>query len=304
LYSPHAPSTACLTNTALNFVMNALKEGWFSELGSMWPGQCFSIEVDEVLFEGTSKFQDVVLFTSQVYGKVLVLDGVIQYTEKDEFAYQEMIAHLPLFAHPDPKKVLIIGGGDGGVLREVCKHSGVEKIDMCEIDELVVELSKEHFPDNYKALDDPRVELIIDDGVKFMETKEDEYDVIIVDSSDPVGPAEFLFEKPFYIKMKNALREGGIVCTQGECMWIHADIISRLISQSKQLFSTAEYAYTTIPTYPCGQIGFCICSKRDSSSSQPNREVDIEGLKYYTPELHKTSFVLPKFMADALNQNN
>jgi len=276
--------------------MNKLGQGWFSEFGTMWPGQCLSLEVEEVLFEGKSDFQDVLVFKSKTYGTVLALDGVIQLTERDEFAYQEMIVHLPLCAHPNPKKVLIIGGGDGGVLREVCKHECVEEIVMCEIDKMVPEVSKKYLPTVSTHFDDPRLTLHIADGCKFLAEKDGEFDVIIVDSSDPVGPAEVLFEKPFYQAMKKALREGGLVCTQAECLWLHIDIISNLVKQSKELFKTAEYAYTTIPTYPSGQIGFVICSLRDNyTASVPQRKLPSDKLKYYNDKIHSAAFVLPEF---------
>jgi len=276
--------------------MNKLAQGWFSELGVMWPGQCMSLEVEEVLFEGKSDFQDVVVFKSKTYGTVLALDGVIQLTERDEFAYQEMIVHLPLCAHPNPKKVLIIGGGDGGVLREVCKHDTVEVIEMCEIDKMVPEMSKKYLPTVSTHFDDPRLRLHIADGCKFLDTKEAEYDVIIVDSSDPVGPAEVLFEKPFYRAMRKALKDGGIVCTQAECLWLHLDIIKNLLDQSKELYKTAEYAYTTIPTYPSGQIGFVLCSLRDDfSASVPQRKLSADKLRYYNDQVHSAAFVLPEF---------
>jgi len=276
--------------------MNKLAQGWFSELGVMWPGQCMSLEVEEVLFEGKSDFQDIVVFKSKHYGTVLALDGVIQLTERDEFAYQEMIVHLPMCAHPNPKKVLIIGGGDGGVLREVCKHDTVELIEMCEIDKMVPELSKKYLPTVSTHFDDPRLRLHIGDGCKFLDTKEAEYDVIIVDSSDPVGPAEVLFEKPFYISMRKALKEGGIVCTQAECLWLHLDIIKNLLDQSKELYKTAEYAFTTIPTYPSGQIGFVLCSLRDDfTASVPQRKLCSDELRYYNDQVHSAAFVLPEF---------
>jgi len=249
-----------------------------------------------VLFEGKSDFQDVAVFKSKTYGTVLALDGVIQLTERDEFAYQEMIVHLPMCAHPNPKKVLIIGGGDGGVLREVCKHDSVEVVEMCEIDKMVPELSKKYLPTVSTHFDDPRLRLHIGDGCKFLDTKEAEYDVIIVDSSDPIGPAEVLFEKPFYRSMRKALRDGGIVCTQAECLWLHLDIIKNLLDQSKELYKTAEYAFTTIPTYPSGQIGFVLCSLRDDfTASVPQRKLSSDKLRYYNEQVHAAAFVLPEF---------
>jgi len=280
--------------------MDKLAKGWFSELGVMWPGQAMSIEVEEILFQGKSDFQDVCVFKSKTYGNVLALDGVIQCTERDEFSYQEMLTHLSMCAHPDPKKVLVIGGGDGGVLREVAKHSSVEQIVICEIDKMVIEVSKKWLPHMAAGFDDPRVKVNIGDGCAFLANSKNEYDVIIVDSSDPVGPAEVLFEKPFYINMRNALREGGLISTQGECQWLHLELIKKLVEQSRELYKHAEYAFTTIPTYPCGQIGFLVCSQRDQPPSIPVREIPTDKLRYYNKEVHKAAFVLPEFARKVL----
>jgi spermidine synthase len=207
-----------------------------------------SLKVEEILYHGKSKYQDVLVFKSQSHGTVLVLDGVIQVTERDEFAYQEMIAHLPLFAHPNPKRVLVIGGGDGGVLREIARHPSVEEMVICELDKDVIDVSKKYLPSLACGFDDPRVKVHIMDGAKFMDANKDAFDVIITDSSDPVGPAAVLFETPFYRAMYASLREGGIICTQGECMWLHLNLIKPLKASISQFCTSVEYAYTTIPT--------------------------------------------------------
>jgi len=283
--------------------MDLIVDGWFHERGELWPGQAMSLQVIKVLDHHRSEFQDVLVFESAKHGNVLVLDGVIQVTERDEFAYQEMIAHIPLFAHPDPKRVLVIGGGDGGVLREIARHPGVEEIILCEIDGDVIESSKKYLPSLAKGYDDPRVSVKIMDGAKFMDENKDSFDVIITDSSDPIGPASVLFETPFYNAMHASLREGGIVCTQGECMWLHVDLIRPLVQSISGIYTDVGYAYTTIPTYPSGQIGFIIATKGRGACSAPSRkpteEVQRE-LRYYTPEIHEASFVLPAFAKRAI----
>jgi spermidine synthase len=284
--------------------MDLIIDGWFHERGELWPGQAMSLKVQKVLTHHRSDFQDILVFESEKHGNVLVLDGVIQVTERDEFAYQEMIAHLPLFAHPNPKRVLVIGGGDGGVLREVAKHPGVEEIIECEIDEGVIIVSKQYLPSLAVGYDDPRVKVLIRDGVKFMEENQSSFDVIITDSSDPIGPAAGLFETPFYNAMYKSLREGGIVCTQGECMWLHMDLIKPLVESISATYSSVEYAYTTIPTYPSGQIGFIIATKGRTTCKIPDRKPTDEmqaGLKYYTSELHGAAFVLPAFAQRAIH---
>ncbi|GFO09987.1 spermidine synthase [Plakobranchus ocellatus] len=289
--------------------MDAIKSGWFSEVSEMWPGQCMSLEVEEVLHKEKSKYQDILVFKSKTYGNVLVLDGVIQCTERDEFSYQEMLAHLPLCSHKNPRKVLIIGGGDGGVAREVLKHPTVEEVHMCEIDETVIEVSKKYLPKMACSFSDSKLKLHIMDGFEFMGLHKGEFDVIITDSSDPIGPASSLFEKKYYELMKSALKPGGIVCSQGECMWVHLDLIKSMLEFCKSIYSTVSYAYTTIPTYPCGQIGFLICSLDAGldfeNPPRPLHEEDVErlNLKYYNNDMHKSSFKLPEFARKALHKS-
>jgi spermidine synthase len=269
----------------------------------LWPGQAFSLKVEEILYNQRSEYQDILVFKSESFGNVLVLDGIIQVTERDEFAYQEMIAHLPLYAHPDPKKVLVIGGGDGGVLREVARHPGVEEISICEIDKDVIEVSKKYLPGLAKGYDDPRVTVHIRDGSKFMEENQESFDVIITDSSDPIGPNSVLFETPFYNSMYNSLRKGGIVCTQGECVWLLLDVIKPLVNSIKEKYSSVEFAYTCIPSYPSGQIGFILATKERGSCKTAARKPDEETqktLQYYSADIHSASFVLPAFAQRAI----
>jgi len=277
-------------------------DGWFHERGVLWPGQAMSLQVKKVLYEGKSKFQDILVFESESYGNVLVLDGVIQVTERDEFAYQEMMAHVPLFSHKCPKRVLVIGGGDGGVLREILKHECVEEAILCEIDADVIEVSKKFLPSLACSYSNPRVSVKIMDGNDYMHQNPGSFDVIITDSSDPVGPASVLFESPFYKAMHDALRDGGIVFTQGECMWLHIDIIRPLINSIKSYYSRVDYAYVCIPTYPSGQIGMILGYKGNHDDefnpSHPSRSPSKEfqkTLKYYTHDIHKASFTLPAF---------
>jgi len=275
-------------------------DSWFGEKEVMWPGQQFSLKVERILYQGKSPFQDILVFDSVNYGRVLVLDGVIQLTERDECAYQEMIVNLPMMSHPQPKNVLIIGGGDGGVLREVCRHEGVESVVMCEIDEMVVELSKKYFSTSTAtAYSDPRLTLKFEDAAKFIKSYSNTFDVIITDSSDPVGPANTLFTQEFYADLKRSLKPGGVLCCQGECMWLHLDLITSVMEGCRKIFPRVEYAYTSIPSYPSGQIGFLMCgtsSERDlSSPARPVPPSLLEQLRFYNSELHTASFTLPNF---------
>jgi len=282
--------------------MDLIIDGWFHERGTLWPGQAMSLQVAEVVYHGRSKYQDILFFKSTNHGMVLVLDGVIQVTEHDEHSYQEMIAQIPLMAHGSPKKVLVIGGGDGGVLREIARHSSVEEITICEIDEDVINYSKKYLPTLAIGYTDPRVTVKIMDGSVFMAQNPGTFDVIITDSSDPIGPASVLFEAPFYKGMHDALAPGGVICTQGECMWLHKDLIKPLIQAVSKFCTSVEYAFTTIPTYPSGQIGFILGTKGKESCKIPvkvDREME-ESLNYYNKEVHEAAFVLPSFARRAI----
>lgn len=284
-------------------------DGFFGEKEAMWPGQRFSLKVKKVLFETKSQYQDIMVFESETYGNVLVLDGVIQLTERDEFAYQEAIAHLPMFAHKNPKKVLIVGGGDGGVLREVARHKEVEKIVMCELDKEVCDTSKRFFKSTMAtAFEDPRLELLYMDAAEYMKLHRNEFDVIIVDSSDPVGPAETLYTSDFYANMHSALRDGGVVCTQGECQFLHLDLIARVMRDAKALYPVVDYAYSCVPTYPDGQIGYILATKNAEPMGlrTPKRAVPAHMrsvLRYYSSEIHRAAFVLPAFAANKLEES-
>jgi spermidine synthase len=286
--------------------MNELSDGWFSEISPMWDGVALSIEVEERLFSEQSEFQRIDVYKTRACGNMLVLDGIIQATELDEFAYQEMLTHIPMCAHPDPKRVLVIGGGDGGVLREIARHDCVEKIDICEIDAKVVEASKRFLPAMAVGFDDPRVNLHIADGSEFIKGREGAYDVIIVDSSDPIGPGEALFQSPFYEKMKSALKPDGVIGTQGESFMLHGDVVKSLMDVCSNLFTHAAYAYMLVPTYPGGHIGTCVCGMnrdpREPARTLPDEVMDE--LRYYNREIHKAAFVMPQFAKKLLTPAN
>jgi len=197
----------------------------------------------------------------------------------------------------------ILAGGDGGVLREISKHPGVKEIIICEIDGDVIKYSKQFLPALAKGYDDSRVTVHVMDGAEFMKKNTDSFDVIITDSSDPIGPASVLFETPFYNAMYDSLRDGGIVCTQGECMWLHLDLIQPLVNSIKSKYSTVEYAYTSVPTYPSGQIGFILAGKNRGGCKEPCRipsALQEASMSYYTSDVHKASFVLPAFAKRAI----
>lgn len=266
-----------------------------------------------ILYQQQTDFQSLLVFCSAQYGNVLVLDGVIQLTERDEFAYHEMMVHIPMCAHPSPRHVLIVGGGDGGALREVCKYDSVEQITVVEIDPVVVQVAREYFANTVStSFDDPRVTVIHADAAQFVIDKHDCYDVIIADTSDPVGPAESLFQPSFYEAMYSALRHNGIVCVQAECFWIHLELVSDLLACCDDIFDHAEYATTMVPTYPCGQIGFILAAKGRGTCRRPvrpppedknNNDAAATLLKWYSPQMHRAAFVLPPFVTRELEES-
>jgi spermidine synthase len=281
-----------------------VKNDWFSETCPMWPGMALSLEIETLLYDKKSAFQHIQVFETRHHGRMLALDGIIQLTQFDEFSYQEMLAHIPLFAHPKPETVLVIGGGDGGILREIGRHDCVTRMDFCEIDEMVITVSRQFLPDLACGFDDPRVNVFIGDGAAFVQEKTGVYDVIIVDSSDPIGPGEVLFKKPFYESLKNALKPGGIIATQGESIFLHKDCVTNLAKITRDLFNRQAYACIMVPTYPGGNIGICLGSL-EPDLTRPAREIDpgIQAqLKYYSPEIHEAAFVLP-FFAQKMLEN-
>ncbi|XP_026763619.1 spermidine synthase [Galleria mellonella] len=282
--------------------MNTLKPNWFSETCDMWPGATFSFEVKELLHEEKSPYQQIHVFDTTHLGKVLVLDGIIQCTQKDEFSYQEMISFLPLCCHKNPEKVLIVGGGDGGVAREVAKHPKVKEIVQVEIDAKVIEVSKKYLPFMAVGFESEKLTLHVGDGFEFLKNHTAEFDVIITDSSDPIGPAVHLFEENYFTLMKKALKPGGIVCSQAGTVWNDLDLVTSTLRYCKNQFAVAAYAYASVPTYPSGQIGFVVGSlDKDAKLDTPllvfSREDEkAMNLRYYNSEVHKAAFTLPTFV--------
>ncbi len=262
-------------------------------------GARVSIQVGEMLFEGQSEFQKLQIMKTPKFGNLMILDGAVMLTEANEFAYHEMIAHIPLFAHPNPKRVLIIGGGDGGAAREVLRHPGVEECVMVEIDGLVVEKSREFFPTIACELDNPRLTLLIDDGIKYIENANNEFDVILVDSTDPAGPAEGLFTADFYKKVYGALKADGLMAAQAESPYYFQKTQKELFAVLKSIFPYTSMYLSAIPFYPSGTWSFAFASKQYTEQSHA-RTADIEAmtphLQYVNPALFKGCFAIPNFV--------
>ena len=258
-----------------------------------------------LLYEEQTPFQRMRLIESEPYGRMLLLDDYVQLTEKDEFVYHEMMTHVPLLAHGDPKRVLVIGGGDGGILREVCRHPGVEHAALVEIDGRVIEFSKTHLPSvNNGAFDDPRVQIRVDDGAAFIKNTSEKYDVVIVDSSDPVGPAQVLFSQGFYMDIRNALAPGGIMVRQTGSTFLQPDEQQQAIEILHNVFNYVGLYLFNVPTYVGGLFSSVFASNTVdplaiSVETLQERAASI-GLvgRYYSPKIHVAAFELPGYVKE------
>ncbi|WP_317930305.1 polyamine aminopropyltransferase [Halioxenophilus sp. WMMB6] len=266
-----------------------------------------SFSMDEVLFEANTGQQHLVIFKNALWGRVMALDGIIQTTEADEFIYHESLTHIPLFAHGNAKRVLIIGGGDGGMLREVCKHPGVEEIVMVEIDEAVVEMARTHLPNHSAgAFDDPRFTLVINDGARFVAETDQQFDVIISDSTDPIGPGEVLFTQDFYAQCKRCLTPGGVLVTQNGVPFLQPDELVNTFKRQSQHFADHTFYTAAVPTYVGGVMAFAWATDNlqlrqvDRATLQQRFADAAITTRYYTPDVHLGAFALPPYLADQL----
>ncbi|AGC68779.1 spermidine synthase SpeE [Thermoclostridium stercorarium subsp. stercorarium DSM 8532] len=275
---------------------------WFTEYHSNYAR--FSIKVDKPVISLESEFQRIDVFDSYEFGRVLVLDGCLMLTEKDEFIYHEMITHIPMAVNPEIQDVLVIGAGDGGVVRELTKYDSVKRIDMVEIDKLVVDICREYLPQTSCRLDDSRVNIYFEDGLKFVRRKNNEYDLIIVDSTDPFGPGEDLFTREFYGNCYKALKQWGIMVNQHESPYYPNDALSmqRAHKRIKSIFPVAEVYQAHIPTYPSGHWLFGFASKGFHPVADLKENWNSLGLKtrYYNTELHRGCFALPNYVKELL----
>jgi spermidine synthase len=265
-----------------------------------------ALEADSVLYEGHTGFQDLIIFDNKTFGRVMMLDGVIQLTDKDEFIDHEMMAHVPLFGLDRPETVLIIGGGDGGVLREVLKHAGVKSVVHCEIDKAVVDLSRKFFPAiSQGAFDDARLELIIGDGIKFVNETGRRFDVIIVDSTEPVGPAKVLFTEAFFSACQKCLTPGGVFIGQNGLPFLYPEHLADSGRILRALFADAACFMCTQPAYFGGPFALAWAGNdrktRKASTATIAARYAASGIntRYYNPQVHTASFILPNYVAEA-----
>jgi spermidine synthase len=269
-------------------------------------GQSFS--VDEILFEQKSAHQHLMIFENRRFGRVLTLDGIVQTTELDEFIYHEMLTHVPIIAHGSVKRVLIIGGGDGGILREVCRHWAIEHITQVEIDQAVIDLAKQYLPSHSDgAYDDPRANIVIGDGFDFVQKTDERFDVIISDSTDPHGPGEILFTKDFYAGCQRCLNPGGVLVTQNGVVFMQTDEVTNTAARLNRLFRDWHFYGAAIPTYIGGIMTFAWASDAIGVRQTPlptlRQRWAVTGInsRYYTPELHHAAFALPQYVLDRLS---
>jgi spermidine synthase len=279
-------------------------ELWFSEKHT--PNVKLSIKVDRQLCSVTSKYQRIEIFDSPEFGRLLTLDGFMMLSEKDEFIYHEMITHVPMAVHPAAENILVIGAGDGGVMRELSKYKQIKKIDVAEIDEEVVKACKEFLPKTAVGFEDSRVNIFYEDGLKFIRSHENEYDIIIVDSTDPFGPGEGLFSKEFYGNCFKALKSEGILINQHESPFYEKDaaMVKRTHKRIVQSFNKSRVYQAHIPTYPSGHWLFGFASKELHPVKNLNvkkwKALGIE-TRYYNTNLHKGAFYLPSYVEELLS---
>lgn len=271
---------------------------WFEEIDPN-NNVGMKFKITEKIFSEKSPFQQVDIYKTYSHGKLLAHDGMVMITEKDEHIYHDMITHVPLFTHPNPKHILVIGGGDGGTVREVLRHSSVEKCVMVEIDPVVIKACRQHFPTTSCEFDNPKLELLIEDGLKYVSGTDNKFDVVIIDSSDPIGPATPLFNIDFYKNIDRILTEDGIVVSQCESPYYHQAMQETLVKIKKELFPKVYlYTYTNL-SYPGGYWSFSFASKKHCPlKNLDHQRVADSGLdfKYYNSNIHKASFALPNFM--------
>lgn len=281
-----------------------LNNNWFTEECAE-SGSAFSLNIIDKLHEEQTSYQKIEIYSTKNFGKLMVIDGFVMLTERDNFIYHEMLTHPALFCHPKPKNVVIVGGGDCGTLKEVTKHSCVEKITQVEIDQRVTDLSYKYFPELCEQNQDPRVELVFNDAIKWMkEAPAESIDVIIVDSTDPIGPAEGLFSTPFYNDCYRTLNADGLVVQQSESPLLHLDSIIKPMHHCMQQagFQNTQLLNFPIATYPSGWWSATIASKTDSINFSPERKSDSLGLTtaYYNHAIHLACFALPQFVSTQL----
>ncbi|PTQ74172.1 polyamine aminopropyltransferase [Pseudomonas sp. GV071] len=275
---------------------------------TLYAGYGQRVQIDELLYEGHTDQQHLVIFRNALLGRVMALDGVVQTTEADEFIYHEMLAHVPILAHGAVRRVLVIGVGDGGILREIVRHAGIEEIVAVEIDASVIELCRTHLPlHSAGALDDPRVRLVIADGLDFVANSAERFDLIISDSTDPIGPAASLFSREFYRNCQRCLNADGVLATQNGVPFLQPLELTDTAQRLAATFSDWGFFHAAVPTYIGGSMSFGWASNsakaRQTELATLQQRFKDSGLRtrYYNAEIHQAAFALPQYMLELIN---
>ncbi len=278
--------------------MKNLKDNWVTEV---FKDTALSFKIKEKLYSKRSKFQNIEIYKTEKHGNLMALDGCYMVSDAEEFVYHEMLTHIPLFSHPNPQNILVIGGGDGGTVREILKHKCVKSVDFVEIDEDVYKVSKIYFKNLTKGLEkDKRVNFLFGDGIKFVKEKNNFYDIILVDSTDPSDISGGLFSTEFFKDVYKALKKDGMMVMQSESPFYDGEIISNVQKRLRKIFDKTYLYLAFIPIYPSGCWSFSCGSKKYSIDKIRNKKSIIKGLKYYTPDLHKSILNIPQFVMDLI----
>jgi spermidine synthase len=279
-------------------------ERWVEE--TLHRGFRARLKAERVLFDSETEHQHLIIFETPDFGRVMMLDGVVQLSTKDEFVYHEMMSHVPLFAHGRVAKALIVGGGDGGVLREALRHPGLESVTLCEIDRRVIDLCREHFPQvSAGAYDDPRTKIVIADGTKFVAETDERFDVIMIDSTDPIGPGAVLFTKEFYADCRRALADGGILVSQNGIPFLQAGELKQSVGYFRELFEDAFAYLATTPSYFGGPMSFGWATDDGELRQHKRRKIERRYAKagsfptrYWRPDVQLAAFALPTYVRE------
>jgi len=272
---------------------------WFYE--HYKDASAIGIHTTKLVHEERSEFQTIKVFDTRAHGRLLTLDDMVMLTELDEFVYHDLLTHVPLCIHPDPKQVLIVGGGDGGCVREALKHPGLERVVQCEIDRRVTDVCREFIPAVAGHVDDPRVELVFEDAIAYVKDNPDTFDAVLVDSTEPIGPAEALFGRKFYADLQRCLRPGGVVSAQAESPFYAPDVLRGLFGEVRGLYEHVHGYYGVIPTYPGGLWTFLYASNTHAPEAMDLTRAQALDARYFDAQLGRGAFALPRFVRDLVD---
>lgn len=274
-------------------------EIWFTE--KQTPDVHWSCRVKKTLYSKQTSYQQLDILETEPFGRMMILDGMVMLTEQDEFAYHELLTHVAMNTHPEAKQILIVGGGDGGAIREVLRHPTVKQVVLAEIDQTVIEAAKRFFPHIASSFDDERVEIQISDGMDYVQQHPNQFDVILVDSTEPIGPGEKLFTKRFYQAIHHALKADGLMVAQTESPWLNQSLIQQTYQHIAEIFPITRLYMGSVPTYPSGTWTFTLGSKQyDPLKVDETKLFAPDETKYYHPQLHHALFQLPRFVQQLL----